>query len=72
MDGFCDSDWAGDRDDRKSTSEGVLQIGMTTLKTWSTTEQIIALSNGEAEHYATVKGVRTSKGLVFDFARPWF
>ena len=39
VDGFCDSDWAGDREDRKSTSGGVLQIGMHTLKTWSTTQQ---------------------------------
>ena len=38
----------------------------------STTQQIIALSSGEAELYAVVKGVRTSKGLVLDFARPWF
>ena len=63
VDGFCDSDWAGDREDRKSTSGGVLQIGMRTLKTWSTTQQIIALSSGEAELYAMVKGCAQAKGL---------
>ena len=56
VDGFCDSDWAGDRGDRKSTSGGVLQIGMRTLK-------IVALSSGEAEFYAMVKGCAQAKGL---------
>ena len=50
------TDRAGDREDRNSTSGGVLQIGIHTLKTWSTTQQIIALSSGEAELYAMVKG----------------
>ena len=63
VDGFCDSDWAGDREDRKSTSGGFLQMGMHTLKTWSTTQQIIALSSGEAQHYAMVKGCAQAKGL---------
>ena len=61
VDGFCDSDRAGDREDRNSTSGGVLQIGIHTLKTWSTTQQIIALSSGEARHG---KGVcAQAKGL---------
>ena len=63
VDGFCDSEWAGDREDRTSTSGGVLQIGMHTLKTWSSTQQILALSSGEAELYAMVKGCAQAKGL---------
>ena len=36
---------------------------MHTLKTWSTTQQIIALSSGEAEPYAMVKRCAQAKGL---------
>ena len=53
---FTDSDWAGCTKSRKSTSGGVLMLGDHTLKFWSKTQQTLALSSGEAELMALVKG----------------
>ena len=53
--GWSDSDWAGCPETRKSTSGGVIQWGTHTLKTWSTTQNIISMSSAEAEYYAPVK-----------------
>ena len=50
---FADSDWAGNRVTRTSTSGGVLQLGNHVVKSWSKSQSIIALSPGEAELYAT-------------------
>ena len=61
---FTDSDWAGDKETRKSTSGGAITWGSHTLKTWSTTQHIIALSSGEAKLYALVMGAAQSHGLA--------
>ena len=61
---FVDSDWAGDKVSRKSTSGGAMCIGTHTIKTWSSTQQVIALSSGEAELYALVRGASQTKGLI--------
>jgi len=53
--GWSDSDWAGCVDTRKSTSGGMLVWGSHVIKFWSSTQDIIALSSGEAEYYAMVK-----------------
>ena len=53
---FTDSDWAGCTKSRKSTSAGVIMSGSHTLKFWSKTQQTLALSSGEAELMALVKG----------------
>ena len=58
------TDWAGDGKTRKSTSGGAITWGNHTLKTWSTTQHVIALSRGEAELYALVKGAAQSHGLA--------
>ena len=42
--GHADSDWAGDKVDRKSTSGGVLSWGGHVIKTWSSTQQTLSLS----------------------------
>ena len=55
MEGWSDSDWAGCLETRKSTSGGILKFGKDILKAWSTTQNTIALSSGEAEYYALVK-----------------
>jgi hypothetical protein len=49
-----DSDWGGDRKDRKSTSGGVWMLGDHCIKTWSATQGPYALSSAEAEFYAMV------------------
>ena len=50
--GFSDSDWAGDLDDRKSTSGYIFQVGGTAI-TWKSRKQsCVALSMAEAEYNA--------------------
>ena len=61
---YGDSDWAGKEQGRKSTSGGVVTLGAHMLKTWSSQQQIIALSSGEAELYALVKAAAQTKGIM--------
>ena len=63
-----DSDWAGDKSTRKSTSGGVMMMGMHMIKSWSSTQQVLALSSGEAELYALLKGASQMKGLMSQLA----
>ena len=51
-----DSDFAGDPVSRKSTTGSVAQIGNHTVKSGSTLQSLTALSVGEAEFYAVVRG----------------
>ena len=53
---FTDSDWAGCRRTRRSTSGGALMNGTHLLRHWSRTQAGVALSSGEAELIAVVKG----------------
>ena len=64
IDAFSDSDWAGDRVTRKSTSGGVLMMGSHLLKSWASTQPVIALSSGEAELYALVRTAAQAKGMA--------
>jgi hypothetical protein len=56
-----DSDWAGDKKTRKSTTGGCLWHGSHILKVWAKTQHAISLSSAEAELYAAVHG--TAEGL---------
>ena len=58
-----DSDWAGDRDTRKSTSGGIVRLGGHCIKTWSSTQSTPALSSCEAEYYALVDGASRALGI---------
>jgi hypothetical protein len=60
---WTDSDYAGDKKTRKSTSGGVLLLGKHVIKSWSSTQSVIALSSGEAEYYAIVKGASLAMGV---------
>ena len=69
---YTDSDWAGERTSRKSTSGGFLQVGAHTLCHWSKLQSTVALSSGEAELNAAVKGIsemigvyKLVKGLIY-------
>ena len=67
---YVDSDFAGCRTTRKSTSGGVINWGGGTLKTWSRTQTVVALSSGEAELAAIVKGSSEGMGMksvLWDF-----
>ena len=59
---YTDSDWAGDASTRRSTSGGVLFLGAHLVSHWSRTQQTIALSSGEAELNASLKGACESLG----------
>ena len=63
VDVWTDSDWAGDRLERRSTSAGVIRLGEHCIKMWSSTQKSIALSSGEAEYYALVKGGSIGIGI---------
>ena len=54
---YVDSDWAGDRQQRKSTSGGLVIVGGIAVKSWSRTQRGQSLSSAEAEYYAIVTGV---------------
>ena len=56
--GFSDADWAGDLDDRKSTSGYLFQIGGGAV-TWRSKKQTcVALSTAEAEYMALASAVQ--------------
>ena len=63
IDVYTDSDWAGCRATRKSTSGGLVVLGGGVVKAWSKTQGPVALSSGEAEYYAMVKGTLEGIGL---------
>ena len=63
VDVYTDSDWAGCRATRKSTSGGIVMIGGGIIKTWPKTQGPVALSGGEAEDYSMVKGTVEGIGL---------
>ena len=57
-----DSDWAGCRETRRSTSSGTIQLGPVghVVDHYSVHQQVIALSSAEAEYYATGKAAAHS------------
>eukprot|EP00969_Alexandrium_andersonii_P274365 12126182-Alexandrium_andersonii.AAC.1 len=61
---LVDTDWAGCRKTRKSTSGGMVRHGRHVLKAWSTTQTVIATSSGEAEYYGMAKGASQALGIA--------
>ena len=61
---YTDSDWAGCRRTRRSTSGGCIMMGGHMINMWSKTQATIALSSAEAELYATVKASAESMGIA--------
>ena len=61
---MVDCDWAGCRETRRSTSGGCVMFRGVCLKVWCSTQHHLALSSGEAEYYAAVKG--GSEGLYLE------
>ena len=60
---YTDSDWAGCRKTRKSSSGGLLMLGSHCIKAWCSTQGALALSSAEAEYYSLVEGVLRARGL---------
>ena len=61
---FTESDHAGYLKGHKSTSSSKLSQGSHMLRSTSTTQRVIALSSGESELYALVKGTSAGLGAV--------
>ncbi len=62
IDVYSDTDWAGCIRTRKSTSGGVVLLGSHLIKSWSSTQALVALSSGEAEYYGVVKSAGVGLG----------
>jgi hypothetical protein len=60
---FSDSDWAGCRSTRKSTSGGIITLDGIVLKAWSSTQATVATSSGEAELHAAIKAASEALGF---------
>ena len=60
---YADSNWAGCRDTRKSTSGACFMIGSHLIKSYSRTQSNIALSSAEAELYSFVTAASEAMGL---------
>ena len=57
--GHSDSDWAADKESRRSTTGFVIQHGHHVIETGSASQQTIALSSAEAEFYASGRASAT-------------
>ena len=60
---YTDSDWAGDKVSRKSTSGGIAFLGVHCIKSWLSNQAIVALSSAKAELYSLLKGASQTLGL---------
>ena len=52
---FSDTDWAGCKSSRRSTSGGMGMHGAHLIQSWSRMQNLVALSSAEAELYGTVR-----------------
>ena len=61
--GFCDSDWGGDLDNRRSTTGFIFFFGETPVCWKCRTQERCACSSAEAEYYALSDAVREAQYL---------
>ncbi len=58
---YVDADWAGDLENRRSTSGAVVFVGNSPISWFSRRQDTIAMSTTEAELYAATEAVKDSK-----------
>jgi hypothetical protein len=58
VEGYCDSDWGGDIDTRKSTTGYVFLMGGAAISWSSKRQKIVALSSTEAEYIAAAQAAK--------------
>ena len=63
IDVYADTDFAGCKDTRRSTSEGVAMIGSHCIKHWAKTQTTVSLSSGESELHGICAGTAQGIGL---------
>ena len=60
---FTDTDFAGCKISRRSTSGGAAMAGGHCVKTWSSTQTVLTLSSGEAELVGLARGISYAIGM---------
>ena len=63
VDIYTDTDFAGCKETRRSTSGGVIMMGSHTVRHWSKTQSTLALSSGEAELSGIGTGIAEALGF---------
>ena len=63
IDVYVDTDFAGCKRTRRSTSGGVAMMGSHCVKHWAKTQSTVTLSSGEAELHGICAGVAQALGL---------
>ena len=63
LDCYVDTDFAGCKETRRSTSGGTIMIGSCLVKHWSKTQTTISLSSGEAELHGIAHGAAQALGI---------
>ena len=61
---YSDADWAGCKATRRSTTGSCVTLGKHSIKGWSKTQSLVALSSGESELYATLKASAETLGML--------
>ena len=61
--GYCDSDYAGDLDTRKSTSGNVFTLGGMAVNWQSSLQSVVTMSTTEAEYIAIAESFKEAKWL---------
>ena len=63
VDSWVDTDDAGGKETRQSTSGGLIRMGRHVVKVWTNTQSVIALSSVEAEYCGLVKAPSIAMGI---------
>jgi len=61
--GYCDADWGGDRDTRRSTTGYIYLLGKTPISWASKLQKTVALSSCEAEYMALKEAIKEQSYL---------